>query len=49
MSFKQLTHCGLVTPNGEIDLCQHWLRQLSFYENLPGVNELINGLADIYN
>ena len=21
-----LTHCGLVTPHGDIDLCQHWLR-----------------------
>ena len=22
-----LTHCGLVTPFGSIDLCQHWLRK----------------------
>ena len=21
-----LTHCGLVKPYGNIDLCQHWLR-----------------------
>ena len=24
--YHQLTHCGLVTPYGDIDLGQHWLR-----------------------
>ena len=25
-SFKHLTHCGQVTPYGNVDLGQHWLR-----------------------
>ena len=23
--FNELIHCGLVTPNGDIELGQHWL------------------------
>ena len=26
-AMSKLTHCGLVTPGGDIDLGQHWLRQ----------------------
>ena len=24
--FRWLTHCGLVTPYGNVDMGQHWLR-----------------------
>ena len=26
LGHSELTHCGLVMPYGNIDLCQHWLR-----------------------
>ena len=26
LAFEELTHCGLVMPNGNINLGQHWLR-----------------------
>ena len=26
MTLELLTHCGLVTPHGDIDLCHNWLR-----------------------
>ena len=34
---KPLTHCGLVTPNGDTDLGQHWLR--SWFEGTKPLPE----------